>query len=241
MVCGQMPLSIVERESTTEVAAGQPAAVEANHANDNRAILGELMTEFDPKGPSGEGTGGAKKSAGRSADGPPTGGNEPTIPLPKIQVDDKSGSHLGRQIAVGAAVAAVALLAVVSAVLGTGGSDASAEEALTNSCETHVVPLAEAIEEWDGVSMWADEGGGDPDLAAMTLAAIEELATVDATADLAETALSLQLGLDDAGDDLVARGSAVLGALDATADSLAAVPAPGACQTSRLQAAVAMG
>ncbi|MEM9133509.1 MAG: hypothetical protein AAF962_16775 [Actinomycetota bacterium] len=202
------------------------------------------MTEFDPTGTPGNAADGpANKPAGsgNKPPVPPTGGNEPTLPLPKIQVDDKSGSHLGRQIAVGAAVAAVALLAVVSAVLGTGGRGASAEEALTNACQTHVVPLAEAIEEWDGVGTWADDGGGEPDLATMTLAALEDLATIDATADLAETALSLQRGLDDAGDDMSARGSAVLGALDATADSLAAVPAPGACQTSRLQAAVAMG
>lgn len=234
--CGAV--AVLSVGADPEIAAGQPAAVEANHANDNRASAGELMTEFDPSGPSGKGAGGPSKKPSAT---PPTGGNEPTLPLPKIQVGEKSESHLGRQIAVGAAVAAVALLAVVSAVLGTGGGDASAEEALAASCEAHIIPLAEAIEEWDGVSRWADEGGDDPDLATMTLTAIEDLATIDATADLAETALSLQRGLDDADDDLGAVGSAVLSALDATADSLAAAPAPGACQTSRLQAAVAIG
>lgn len=181
--------------------------------------------------------------AGSGAEPPDQTGNEPTIPLPAISID-KPTSQLGRQIAVGAAVGAVALLAVVSAVLGTGRTDSAAEatdKELSASCEAHVLPLAEAIEDWNGVSMWAAAGGGEPDVGALTLVAIEDLATLEATSDLGVAALALQRGLDDAADDPDRRAEAVLEALGATASSLAAVPAPGACQTSRLQAAIALG
>ncbi|MEL7157289.1 MAG: hypothetical protein AAFN30_11885 [Actinomycetota bacterium] len=198
------------------------------------------MTEPDGS-PRATGSGG-----GRRAEGEPVAdqsGNEPTIPLPAVRVD-RPNSQLGRQIAVGAAVAAVALLAVVSAVLGTGGADSAAEASekeLSASCEAYLLPLAEAIEDWEGVGQWAAAGAGQPDLGTMTLAAVEDLATLEATSDLGVAALALQRGLADAADDPEGMATAVLDALEATASSLVAAPAPGACQTSRLQAAIAMG
>lgn len=170
-----------------------------------------------------------------------TGGNEPTVPLPKITVDGRR-SQIGRQIAVFAAVAAVALLAVVTAVAGTSGGDDDDDGAaeLAEACSAHVVPLTEAIEGWDGIDEWA-EAGGDPDLGSLSVLAIEDLATVDATSDLSVTAVALRRELDAGTSDPGAKARALRTALDETLDSLEAAAAPDGCQVNRFESAITRG
>ncbi len=168
------------------------------------------------------------------------GGNEPTLPLPAIEVERPS--QLGRQVAIVFAIGAVALLAIVSAVAGTGGSgddEATAEAAiLSELCATHLMPVTEAVEQWAGVENWADRPDEEPDLGLMTAAALTELGAVEATAGLADEATDLEGRLDDA-TGVFDRASAVRAALERTTEELDAAGASSGCETDRLEAALA--